>query len=44
MARIRKELGNEPLPMPYPDAEINHNPVFASEDLLDEELFALNFS
>ncbi len=44
MARIRKELGNEQLPMPYPDAEINHNPVFASEDLLDEELFALNFS
>ena len=44
LARIRKELGNERLPMPYPDAEINHNPVFASEDLADEEVFALNFS
>lgn len=42
-SRIRKGLGGEPLPMPYPDAEKEGAAVYALPDVAPEEMFAEAF-
>jgi L-lactate dehydrogenase complex protein LldG len=43
LARIRKGLGEDKLPMPYPDAEKNQNAIYAAPGASPEELFAETF-
>ena len=43
LAKIRKSLGEEKLPMPYPDAEKNSEPIYAHSGYSPEEVFAETF-
>lgn len=43
LSRIRKGLGGEPLPMPFPDAEKSQEQIFAHPGLSNEEIFAEAF-
>ncbi len=43
LSRIRKGLGEQPLPMPYPDAEKNADDLYIHEDCTNEEQFAQAF-
>lgn len=43
LAKIRKSLGDEKLPMPYPDAEKNSDPIYAHSGYSPEEVFAETF-
>jgi L-lactate dehydrogenase complex protein LldG len=43
LSRIRKGLGGQPLPMPYPEAEKNPETVYAHPGVDNEEIFAEAF-
>ncbi len=43
LARIRKSLGEDKLPMPFPDAEKTAGTIYAQSDLSLEEQFAETF-
>jgi L-lactate dehydrogenase complex protein LldG len=43
LSRIRKGLAEQPLPMPYPEAEKNTDDLYSHEDSTDEEQFAQAF-
>ena len=43
LSRIRKGLGGQPLPMPYPDAEKDNRPLYAVNGSEPEETFASEF-
>lgn len=43
LAKIRKSLGDEKLPMPYPDAEKKTDQIYAQSGLSPEEVFAETF-
>lgn len=43
LARIRKGLGEDKLPMPFPDAEKNQSAIYAAPGASPEELFAETF-
>ena len=43
LSRIRKGLGEQPLPMPYPDAEKNNEPLYSNDGSAPEEQFAQAF-
>ena len=43
LSKIRKGLGGEPLPMPFPDAEKETDTVYANAGIAPEELFAEEF-
>jgi len=43
LSKIRKGLGGEPLPMPFPDAEKETGAIYADSCVADEEMFAEAF-
>lgn len=43
LSKIRKGLGGQPLPMPFPDIEKDVEPVYADSGLSQEEVFAEAF-
>ena len=43
LGRIRKGLGGEPLPMPFPDAEKESDNVYVNDRTAPEEVFAEEF-
>jgi L-lactate dehydrogenase complex protein LldG len=43
LSRIRKGLGSEPLPMPFPDADKTMEPIYAHSGMANEEIFAEAF-
>ena len=43
LSRIRKGLGGEPLPMPFPDAEKSQDGVYVHPGVAPEEIFAEAF-
>lgn len=43
LSRIRKSLGEEQLPMPFPEAEKDHSNVYARSAMSHEEVFAETF-
>lgn len=43
LAKIRKSLGDEKLPMPYPDAEKKTDPIYTYSGFSPEEVFAETF-
>ncbi len=43
LSRIRKSLGEEKLPMPFPEAEKNQGTVYSRSEMSSEEVFAETF-